>query len=494
MINKRITRFGYIINKNILTKDIIQKIKSDLTIKPKINGNYGKRHEVQFYLYLENAKYINVPKYYGINNFGIPEINDLETYDFPSYLVNYTGTLRFEQQKIVDKIIDGFEKHRGGLLIAGCGSGKTNMFIYIACYYKLKTLFLVHKTFLKNQIIERIKKITNIEKVGIIQKNKVMIDYPFTVGLIQSIAKRNYDDSIFKNFGLVIIDEVHHMGSKVFSTVYQKISTKYMLGASAEYTRNDETFNLINLYMGPILHLEEQKPNEMVIVKRYHYHTSNKKRNKVVLNNFTKEPDRATMISNLIYIKKRNRFIINLIKSLFCLDKNILCLTGRLKQVNLIYKILKLDDTLKIHVGKYIGNMSEDKLKISAQKKIILGTYSMAEEGLDINTLNVVIFCTPKSTIKQSVGRILRKENYQEHPIVVDIIDKNYIMEKQAEKRNRYYEKQNYIVQDFYVSDYEKDNYFLWNNKEFIDESLVKISSRKIKSKNINFSNISFLD
>lgn len=494
MADKRITRFGYIINKKILTDDMIKKIKLDLTIKPKITGNYGKKHEVKFHLYLENEKYINVPKYYGINNFGLPEINNLETYKFPTYFVNYLETLRPNQQIIVDKIITGFEKHRGGLLIAGCGSGKTNMFIYIACFYKLKTLFLVHKTFLKNQIIDRIKKVTNVEKVGIIQKDKVIIDYPFTVGLIQSIAKRNYDDSIFKNFGLVIIDEVHHMGSKVFSTVYQKISTKYMLGASAEYTRNDETFNLINLYMGPILHLEEQKPNDMVIVKRYHYITSNEKRNKVVLNNFTKEPDRSTMISNLVCIKKRNRFIINLIKQLFHLGKNILCLSGRIKQVNLIYKKLKVNDILKDHVGKYIGNMSEDKLKISAQKKIILGTYSMAEEGLDINTLNVVLFCTPKSSIKQSIGRILRKENYQENPLVIDIIDKNYIMENQSIKRYKYYEKQNYIVQDFYVCDYEKDNYYLWNDSKFIDESLVKISSKKIKLNNNDFSSVNFLD
>ena len=507
IINKKITRFGYILDKKSLSDEQIREIKSDLTVKPFKMGNYGKfsKKDDSFPLFQENGDYMGVPKYYGLEKFGEPDINRLEEYQFPKQKMKYTGLLRPRQQIIVDKVIDGFEKQRGGLLLAGCGVGKTNMAIYLACKYQLKTLFIVHKTFLKDQVINRIKSTTNIKKVGIIQQKKVDTNHPFVVGMVQSLAKIDYNDEIFKDFGMIIIDEVHHMGARNFSKVYQKMSAKYMLGISAERKRNDGLYKIINWFMGPILHAEEQKPNDMVVVKKFHYKTSNKERIKVINNKYTGEPDRSTMVTNLVHIKKRNRFIINIIKELFDQGKNILCLTGRLKQVNLLYNLLTGNKYLKDSVGKYIGGMSEYDLGISATKQIILGTYGMAEEGLDIENLNVVILCTPKSAIKQSVGRILRKEVYEEHPIVIDIIDDdNDIFKKQSRTRDDYYCKQEYNIQDFYISDYDIDKHKLWNNTKFIKKALEKVPPKNkgklIKKQlkkvitQINLDELDFLD
>ncbi|RYE02231.1 MAG: hypothetical protein EOP50_00565 [Sphingobacteriales bacterium] len=77
--------------------------------------------------------------------------------------MQYVGKLRENQIKIMNSLIPKFEETGGGILVAGCGIGKTNMAIYLACNKKLKTLFLTHKTFLKNQIIERIVETTNIK-------------------------------------------------------------------------------------------------------------------------------------------------------------------------------------------------------------------------------------------------------------------------------------------------------------------------------------------
>lgn len=476
-MENKITRFGYIINKNSVDEKTIDDIKKDLTVKPFKYGKFNKfAKNNTFPLYLDNGNYISIPKYYGIQQFGQPKCNKLETYAYPKTKMKYLGKLRPNQEIIVNKIIKGFEKNKGGILIAGCGSGKTNMAIYIACHYQLKTLFIVHKDFLKNQAIDRVKSVTNITKVGIIQQKKTEYEYPFVVGMVQSLAKINYDDKIFKDFGLIIIDEVHHMGAKNFSKVYQKMSSKYMLGISADKKRNDGMFKIINWYMGPFLHVEEQKPNDMVVVKRFHYKTSNKERVKTIVNRFTDEPDRSTMTTNLIHIKKRNRFILNIIKELFDQGKNILFLSGRLKQVRLLYKLINQDKYMMGCVGKYIGGMSEDELKKSATKQIIIATYDMAQEGLDIENLNAVIFGTPKSSIKQSVGRILRKEIYEEHPIVIDLIDIcNQIYCKQANTRMTHYQQQHYNIQDFYVADYNTKNHFIYNDEKAIHDALIKI-------------------
>lgn len=476
--NKKITRFGYIINKRFLTPDQLAEAKTDLTVKPFKMGNFNKYNKIDdsFPVYIENGDYISVPRFYGIQKFGQPDIDRLITYNYPKYDMKYLGKLRPKQEIITDKVFNEFDNgNRGGLLIAGCGSGKTNMAIYIACKYKLKTLFVVHKTFLKNQIINRIKSTTNIQTVGIIQQKKVEIDTPFVVGMVQSLSKIDYDDEIFKDFGMIIIDEVHHMGAKNFSKVYQKVSSKYMLGISAEKSRTDGAYKIINWFMGPIIHAEEQVPNDMVIVKKYSYKTSNERRSKMIINKYIGEPDRSTMISNLVCIKKRNRFILKIIEELFDQGKNVLCLTGRLRQVQLIYDLLNENEYIKGNVGMYIGGMSEGDLAISATKQIILGTYSMAEEGLDIENLNVVVLCTPKSAIKQSVGRILRKEVYEEHPIVIDIEDEqNETFRRQSKSRNKYYSKQNYHIQKFKVSDYELDSYNDWDDATFIKDSTTK--------------------
>lgn len=480
-IEKKITRFGYIIKKKSLSEQELDCLKKDLTVVPFKLGNYSKfSKNNKFNLYVENGDFIGIPKYYGLEKFGLPNVNKIETFKYPTFDMQYKGLLRPNQEVIVNKIFEDFKKHKGGLLIAGCGSGKTNMAIYIACKYQLKTLFIVHKTFLKRQAVNRILSTTNIKKVGTIQRKVVDIDSPFVVGMVQSLSKIDYDDSIFKDFGMIIIDEVHHMGAKNFSKVFQKMSSKYMLGISAEKNRNDGMFKIINWYMGPILHIEEQKPNDMVLVKKFHYKTSNKKRVRIVTNKYTGEPDRSIMVTNLVHIKCRNRFIINLIKSLFDQGKNILCLSGRLKQVNLFDRLLAKNSYIKNSVGKYIGGMEETELSISATKQIILGTYDMAEEGLDIENLNVVILCTPKSAIKQSVGRILRKDVYEEHPIVIDIVDDdNSKFVTQSQKRNLYYGKQHYNIQHFYFSDYELDNFNLWSDKKEINNAITKIPEKK---------------
>ena len=74
-------------------------------------------------------------------------------------------------------------------------------------------------------------------------------------------------------------------------------------------------------------------------------------------------------------------------------------------------------------VGYYIGGMKEEQLKQSENKKIIVATYAMAEEGLDIKTLTTLIMATPKVDVRQSVGRILRQKHEDIIPKIIDIVD-----------------------------------------------------------------------
>jgi superfamily II DNA or RNA helicase len=95
-------------------------------------------------------------------------------------------------------------------------------------------------------------------------------------------------------------------------------------------------------------------------------------------------------------------------------------------------------------VGYYVGGMKEAALKESEKKKIIIATYAMASEGLDIKTLTTLILASPKTDVCQSVGRILRQKHSS--PLVIDIIDEHDIFMSQWYKRRKYYKSQDYKI------------------------------------------------
>jgi hypothetical protein len=94
--------------------------------------------------------------------------------------------------------------------------------------------------------------------------------------------------------------------------------------------------------------------------------------------------------------------------------------------------------------GYYVGGMKEAALKETETKKIVIATFSMAAEALDIKSLTTLIMATPKTDIEQSVGRILREKH--SNPIVVDIIDCHDLFQNQWRKRKTFYKKENYKI------------------------------------------------
>ena len=95
--------------------------------------------------------------------------------------------------------------------------------------------------------------------------------------------------------------------------------------------------------------------------------------------------------------------------------------------------------------GFYVGGMKQKDLQETESKKIVLATYAMAAEALDIKTLSTLVMATPKTDITQSVGRILRMKHA--NPIIVDIIDTHSTFQNQWKMRKRFYKKANYKIE-----------------------------------------------
>jgi superfamily II DNA or RNA helicase len=109
----------------------------------------------------------------------------------------------------------------------------------------------------------------------------------------------------------------------------------------------------------------------------------------------------------------------------------------------------------KKSVGYYVGGMKETALKETESKKIVLATYSMAAEALDIPSLTTLIMATPKVSIEQAIGRILRiKHN---NPIVVDIVDVQKMFKNQWYKRKKFYNGEKYRITEIKSTKYSPD-------------------------------------
>ena len=96
--------------------------------------------------------------------------------------------------------------------------------------------------------------------------------------------------------------------------------------------------------------------------------------------------------------------------------------------------------------------MKQKNLQETELKQIVLATYAMAAEALDIKTLSTLVMVTPKTDITQSVGRILRVKHA--NPVIVDIIDAHDPFKKQWAQRKRFYKKNNYSISEIDSTQY----------------------------------------
>jgi hypothetical protein len=95
-------------------------------------------------------------------------------------------------------------------------------------------------------------------------------------------------------------------------------------------------------------------------------------------------------------------------------------------------------------MGYYIGGMKEEVREEGARvAQVLLGTYAMASEAMNIKTLNTMVMVSPRKKIEQSTGRILRtrKDEREIMPLIVDIVDSHNVYQGQWYKRKAYYRK-----------------------------------------------------
>ena len=350
-------------------------------------------------------------------------------------------------------------KNRRFLLGDGTITHNTVMALNIVTQLNVRTLVIVHKEFLLEQWIERIAQFIPNAKIGRIQGKCIDIEgKDIVIGMLQSLSMKEYDRSLFDTFGFTIVDECHHICAEVFSNSLFKIVTPYMLGLSATMERKDKLSSVFKLFIGDVIYKEENSMTDIVTVRCVQYSNTDPCYIET-LYNMKGQTHYSLMIKKISEFMERTQFIIRILGDIIDEEpsQQIMILSHNKSLLKDLY------ENIDNNVGYYVGGMKKDKLKDSETKKVILATYAMASEALDIKTLSVVILATPKTDIRQSVGRILRQKH--KHPLVVDIVDQHTMFQNQWRKRRAYYNKCNYVISEIDSANYHTD-FKKWNTKQ----------------------------
>ncbi len=445
--NKIITSRGYAIKKDFLGPEGVKQACKDLTMTPKNLMSARGGGAPPFPIYMESSSRLYVPRAWGIENFGPADIDIVPAGTQLPLKAEFAGKPYDYQIEIIEKFI---KAGGNGLLCVPCGKGKTFMAINIAIRLGRRFLIVVDKEFLLNQWRGEIERFAPAVRVGILQGEKSEIDaskYDCTICMIQTLCSRDYPDGFFAEYGFTIFDECHHLGAAHFSRALQKIQTKYLLGLSATPTREDGMTKVFESFLGkPVYWEKRREADPTVSVRAISYNNYADAEWDDVPVDYAGEVVMARLLSKIVECPDRTNLIVKQLVEL-CKEptRQILVLSERKVLLEAVEESLPKE----IKQGYYIGGMKDEvREKNAAEAQVLLATYSMASDALNIKTLNCVILASPRKRVEQSTGRILRQrpEERTLSPLIVDIVDVHGIYQNMFRKRLEYYKQCGYKI------------------------------------------------
>jgi len=494
-LGRVVTSRGYAIRKSILTQQDHMKIRQELTVAPKTQSRMAIAGK-PFSVYYESPQRYYLPRVWGRDNFGPEEANIMPEGDSLSDSLVFQGKPFDYQETIIQKFLDA---GANGLICVPCGKGKTFMALNIAARLKRRFLVIVDKEFLLNQWKGEMEEFFPGLQIGIIQGSKKQIGtveripivltipeikeklkahglkvsgkkddllarlrevepepeeppeqtYDCCIAMIQTLVQHEFSKSDFESFGFSIFDECHHLGAANFSQALLKVQTKAMLGLSATPTRDDGLTKVFEWYLGKPVYWEKTRDaDSTVIVKGMMFESSDPGYTEVPVD-YKDEPVLARLLTQVVSCEPRNKWIADTITDLIQEPaRRILVLAERIVQLETLQKML-LASNPGLDIGYYIGGMKEEvRERDGREAKVLLASYSMASEAMNIKTLNTVILASPRKKVEQSVGRIMRERPSERKvaPLIIDIIDSHGMYLGQWRKRKAFYKLCGYKI------------------------------------------------
>ncbi len=165
----------------------------------------------------------------------------------------FRGSLTPLQEEAIKTLLS----HDQGVLVAPPGAGKTVMGCYVAAARGLPTLVMVHRKPLINQWRDQLVSLLGLvpKQVGQVGGGRRKRTGVIDLAMIQSLKDLENAAEFFRDYGLIIVDECHHLPAFSFEACVKQAPVRYLLGLTATPYRRDGLQDIITMQCGPVRHV-----------------------------------------------------------------------------------------------------------------------------------------------------------------------------------------------------------------------------------------------
>lgn len=409
--------------------------------------------------------------------------------------VSFKGRLRPEQEEAVSRLMP----YGNGILSGTTAFGKTVTAIGLVARLRVNTLVLVRNKALAEQWREKFYEFLSIgyslpappvkrgrkkrrELVGLLSSEEDTLNGNIDIALLQSCISDNDVKPFVRNYGMVIVDECHHVPAANFEQVLKYADASRVYGLTATPMRKDGHQPIIFMQCGPIRFTEDAAAQMArqnfgrILIPRFtsyrqlgddklsynqilHELTEDKQRNQLIIGdvaNSLKEGRTPIVISVLV---EHVRVLAELIKPL-C--RNVIVLTGSASAAE-----------KKTIEARLKAVPASEPLAVVASLKYI-------SEGYDLPRLDTLFLAQPvsyKGLVAQYTGRLHREYEGKEEVRVYDYVDiRQPMCEVMYKRRLRGYASVGYMVKPDMFMDSPSDADIIYDGDSFMQPFLADIA------------------
>lgn len=355
--------------------------------------------------------------------------------------VSFQGEEREEQLEAINALLP----YTNGILHATTAFGKTVTAAAIIARKKVNTLILVHSKALLKQWHDRLTEFLNIDYPQHEEKNKRGRRKVFSpigcfdssgntlhgiidIALIQSCLDEDGVKPFVQDYGMVIVDECHHVSSITFEQVLRSIKVHTIYGLTATPIRKDGHQPIIFMQCGPIRfstdvksQIAKQSFDRFLIPRFTSYNSILEDRLSI-----------ATLYKYLSEDEIRNNLIVEDICKAVNTGRTPIILTNRTAHVSVLAE--KLKATIKNVISLTgIGTTKEKREAMQrlqtipdSEQLVIVATGKYVGEGFDYPRLDTLFLALPiswKGLLTQYAGRLHREYEGKKDVRIYDYID-----------------------------------------------------------------------
>ena len=355
--------------------------------------------------------------------------------------VSFRGVLRKEQEDAMRCMLP----YNVGTLSATTAFGKTVFAIAMIAKRKVNTLVLVHRKSLLDQWKKQLEEFLEINEtvidddkkqksrknqspIGLLYSGKNSIHGIVDIALMQSCYDGNEVNSLVENYGMVIVDECHHVSSVSFEQILRHVKAKYVYGLTATPIRKDGHQPIIFMQCGKIRYTADARSQ-----------MNNQDFARVLVPRFTSfrniSSDTKTYTQIIEAMSKddvRNKLVIDDVCKVVEECRTPIVLTSLTSHVRILAEMLS---PYVNHVITLVGadsakekKLAMDRLqKVSASESmVIVATGKYIGEGFDYPRLDTLFLVSPiswKGNVAQYAGRLHRDCEGKKEVRIYDFVD-----------------------------------------------------------------------